>query len=211
MISIHAPAKGATRIQIICNQAVIISIHAPAKGATFCLRMLPSNYHISIHAPAKGATMLHSIHADYPLFQSTLPQRERRCTLLHCRFRTNFNPRSRKGSDFTITKFAYYKAISIHAPAKGATRNSSVRDIVFLFQSTLPQRERRGIVGIKAERCYFNPRSRKGSDKYCLVKVCFINISIHAPAKGATTLTKFHISLFIVFQSTLPQRERLYM
>ena len=47
---------------------------------------------------------------------------------------------------------------------------------------------------------YFNPRSRKGSDgvKFALTQ-CIINISIHAPARGATVNTirvDFHIRDF---------------
>ena len=36
----------------------VISIHAPAKGATKEFRSTPDNVVISIHAPAKGATEL---------------------------------------------------------------------------------------------------------------------------------------------------------
>ena len=79
IISIHAPAKGATILTGLFSISSFISIHAPAKGATPpgpCLSMrgykfqstLPrrerlitfivfsSFFTISIHAPAKGAT-----------------------------------------------------------------------------------------------------------------------------------------------------------
>ena len=82
--------------------------------------------------------------ADYKLFQSTLPWRERRDYL-------QGNPRGYN--------------ISIHAPAEGATRNP---DAVFLRLT------------------YFNPRSRGGSD----IAVRFTCTSISG------------------FQSTLPRRER---
>ena len=36
--------------------AFLISIHAPAKGATIANQMLATQNYISIHAPAKGAT-----------------------------------------------------------------------------------------------------------------------------------------------------------
>ena len=55
-ISIHAPAKGATRKVIGCTVIFGISIHAPAKGATKGLFISSLNIGISIHAPAKGAT-----------------------------------------------------------------------------------------------------------------------------------------------------------
>ena len=35
LISIHAPAKGATKLQIMRGRVFKISIHAPAKGATY--------------------------------------------------------------------------------------------------------------------------------------------------------------------------------
>ena len=77
-ISIHAPAKGATKKQVDKHNSVIISIHAPAKGATtfphvfgsstlfqsthprrvrrMLHGLLANQSFISIHAPAKGAT-----------------------------------------------------------------------------------------------------------------------------------------------------------
>ena len=81
-ISIHAPAKGATTLDLhhqkirpyfysrpreggdfafirdLCNE-YYISIHAPAKGATGSLYRCFYIFLISIHAPAKGATSTH--------------------------------------------------------------------------------------------------------------------------------------------------------
>ena len=76
----------------------------------------------------------------------------------------------------------------------------------------------------------FNPRSREGSDRNVLETIAFSNVSIHAPAKGATTTAAPAHSLPMVsihapakgatlprratfvlqsqFQSTLPRRER---
>ncbi len=77
---------------------------------------------------------------------------------------------------------------------------------------------------------YFNPRSREGSDKIFKNVIYNTKISIHAPAKGATLYhisSKFVLCISIhapakgatsfdaalassmVFQSTLPRRERL--
>ena len=57
IISIHAPAKGASGMQMFRITPVDISIHAPAKGASgIPLCGLPF-FHISIHAPAKGASL----------------------------------------------------------------------------------------------------------------------------------------------------------
>ena len=58
------------------------------------------------------------------------------------------------------------------------------------FQSTLPRRERRphGVNIRKGDD--FNPRSREGSDKNMTRETAVIEISIHAPAKGATVHTR---------------------
>ena len=116
-----------------------------------------------------------------------------------------------KGATVFTRSFSSFIAISIHAPAKGATGHAGSG-----FSSGL----------------YFNPRSREGSDDdYPVFVQVGTTISIHAPAKGATINTIFQISLnqisihapakgatapgvpeynvIIIFQSTLPRRERL--
>ena len=58
MISIHAPAKGATEHYCHAILSEVISIHAPAKGATRGMGEAEADARwISIHAPAKGATV----------------------------------------------------------------------------------------------------------------------------------------------------------
>lgn len=57
-----------------------------------------------------------------------------------------------------------------------------------IFQSTLPRREQRcSMRNICCKSTHFNPRSREGSDT-CMPEDIFQpkEISIHAPAKGAT-------------------------
>ena len=77
---------------------------------------------ISIHAPVKGATLRFWINQRSILFQSTPPWRERLVKNRLSFTTTNFNPRSREGSD-------------IH--------NDHLIAQIMLFQSTLPRRERR--------------------------------------------------------------------
>ena len=99
----------------------------------------------------------------------------------------HFNPRSREGSDVCRIHAADGVVISIHAPAKGATYTSTSGDFFVPFQSTLPRRERRGVVLPPPHAASdFNPRSREGSDTFTIRNVQFSRISIHAPAKGAT-------------------------
>ena len=100
----------------------------------------------------------------------------------------NFNPRSREGSDLSSFTAAPPASISIHAPAKGATQGGYTNGS---FHKN------------------FNPRSREGSDFDRKHLSRYYTISIHAPAKGATK--PFHpFRVLRIFQSTLPRRERRY-
>ena len=58
------------------------------------------------------------------------------------------------------------------------------------------------------EQMNFNPRSREGSDYSAEEAVKVIEISIHAPARGATILEPTNIQRHVKFQSTLPRGER---
>ena len=77
-VSIHAPARGATRVGHVPDSHVLfqstplregrrlpaclplpqpaVSIHAPARGATHPCQTLRGFFSVSIHAPARGAT-----------------------------------------------------------------------------------------------------------------------------------------------------------
>src|SRR5699024_4962181 len=117
-ISIHAPARGATRSLAHGLQLLRISIHAPARGATSRLEAIPCERifqftpprggrrytqedvvgweHISIHAPARGATVRQA-GRDHPM------------------------------------------GISIHAPARGATATLLATGWIEQFQFTPPR------------------------------------------------------------------------
>ena len=145
---------------------------------------------------------------------------------------SDFNPRSREGSDlfrrFHILWTAIFQStlprrerlfrakvirvtinISIHAPAKGAT-TSNDRNVITKVDFNPRSREGSDNVMLNIAACIsdFNPRSREGSDEPGIwrirtagdfnprsregatvlhnpERVC-IQISIHAPAKGAT-------------------------
>ncbi len=168
--------------------AFLISIHTPTKGATCAACMILSQFKISIHTPTKGATLLTPTLALLRVFQSTLPQRERRFLARRTELRRDFNPHSHKGSDSDTTKpspccFNFnphshkgsdrswkidrrgYRNFNPHSHkgSDGASSNGAAS--ITIFQSTLPQRERRCLI-----------------QKYCWS----IFISIHTPTKGAT-------------------------
>ena len=98
------------------------------------------------------------------VFQSTLPRRERRSQWARTERGSNFNPRSREGSDAGGSHSTGDRGISIHAPAKGATSCAHGALARLLFQSTLPRRERRPPSALRQRTPNFNPRSREGSD-----------------------------------------------
>ena len=142
---------------------------------------------ISIHAPARGATIASSpLSSGLIRFQSTLPRGERL-------FPTFFDTSVR--------------IISIHAPARGATYKMACSVSLNVFQSTLPRGERPDYATTITVDQDFNPRSREGSDRYFTNKDGQTEISIHAPARGATQFPSAGIFPHI-FQSTLPRGER---
>ena len=124
--------------------------------------------------------------------------------------------------------------ISIHAPARGATKFRYNRKCVYIFQSTLPRGERpcpriplnhykrfqstlprgerlRGCLKWCLKRRYFNPRSREGSDDR-------LSYSSHLSFEFQSTLPRgerrfsmLESENTLIFQSTLPRGERRYI
>ena len=108
-----------------------------------------------------------TLHAySYIIFQSTLPRRERP---------GNIPALHRGNSEFQST-----------LPRRERRIASGLRITMAEFQSTLPRRERRAGDYGEPVYCYFNPRSREGSDNAKVIGAQNLTISIHAPAKGAT-------------------------
>ena len=190
-ISIHAPAKGATITSVQFCLCHCISIHAPAKGATWFMRkhrLCRHNFNprsregsdkaphrlgialflISIHAPAKGATRTSGWKNRTKKFQSTLPRRERRSTQGNTwicpQFQSTLPRRERHVSTIVLRQFRNFN------PRSREGSDSALEGGANITKN-------------------FNPRSREGSDDY---NTGLLNherqISIHAPAKGATSL-----------------------
>ena len=122
---------------------------------------------ISIRAPARGATTV-SVCAEFS--------------------GSNFNPRSREGSDIDWVSNPLCNAISIRTPARGATRTWTRLPRLCRFQSALPRGERHG-----------------ASVEY---KPTMTTISIRAPARGATLPHLMGLTGCRGFQSALPRGER---
>ena len=79
MISIHAPARGATFPAESYAAACRVDFNPRSReGSDVCLGDPDLAEDISIHAPARGATVeKHLASTLAPLFQSTLPRGER--------------------------------------------------------------------------------------------------------------------------------------
>ena len=83
----------------------------------------------------------------------------------------------------------FHLAVSIHAPARGATTTMqcSVNDLRFQF--TRPQGARPNQLQTAKARNGFNSRARKGRDIGKADNQRMLRVSIHAPARGATADT----------------------
>ena len=215
MVSIHAPAKGATLpTRRSLDVAHVFQSTPPRRGRRpiasmhrrrrSCFNPRPREggdrshrrrscrrRRVSIHAPAKGATDGMSVDAHPTCsFQSTPPRRGRPSAPIAAASTVRcFNPRPREGGDALRSRAAM--------PA-------------CMFQSTPPRRGRHDApIGIRSADACFNPRPREGGDcdrrrrawpiamfqstpprrgrPACTAADWHARrVSIHAPAKGAT-------------------------
>ena len=144
-----------------------ISIHAPARGATQHLVGQGSEQVISIHAPARGATQTVSAESVHVAISIHAP--------------------ARGATAFLAQVFQITGIISIHAPARGATRQQLSPYPSAQFQSTLPRGERLVPCGIVIKGTRFQSTLPRGERRYIRRRSTHrAEISIHAPARGAT-------------------------
>ena len=121
LISIHAPARGATCFMISSISRLIFQSTLP-RGERPCRKSSSSSGLLFQSTLPRGERlMLGGTYEHEKAFQSTLPRGERRIQVSHCRRLPNFNPRSREGSDTAFGLSPKIYNISIHAPARGAT------------------------------------------------------------------------------------------
>ena len=103
-VSIRAPAWGATHPFVLFCSTHSVSIRAPAWGATKVGHGWLLNHGVSIRAPAWGATNVRRA-ADVPhQFQFALPRGERRQSPPPRPALPRFNSRSRVGSDYRYSR-----------------------------------------------------------------------------------------------------------
>ena len=169
LISIRAPARGATGSTLQCFRFVIQFQSALPRGERRSGAIRLNNFFIiSIRAPARGATQYQGGANAWIEFQSALPRGERPdiSSEIHKAFLISIRAPAR-GATESANTIAAYNYISIRAPARGATitSNRSVRLIrisirapargatctfthilsIRQFQSALPRGERRSL------------------------------------------------------------------
>ena len=167
-----------------------VSIHAPARGATLRGRYPHSTICCFNPRTREGCDVLcSSSHAIAALFQSTHPRGVRHSTRVPAGTTTLFQSTHPRGVRLTAFDRAVSRCrVSIHAPARGATRSRCVE---------------------RAEHLRFNPRTREGCDhKPLTTNHKPIIVSIHAPARGATMTVLLSDSKQNKFQSTHPRGVR---
>ena len=210
LISIHAPAWGAT----VDQQLVAPSMHdfnsrPRVGGDTPALHSQPTA-HISIHAPAWGATRrCTSSSVCLILFQFTPPRGGRPAESTTHLAKSHFNSRPRVGGDLRAwPPPSTYDAFQFTPPRGGRLDGGLSTCILAQFQFTPPRGGRRpsgrrggGHAG------HFNSRPRVGGDEVSLYTGLRIDISIHAPAWGATEADA-QIRSVTLFQFTPPRGGR---
>ena len=177
-----------------------VSIHAPARGATKSNCYAAYITEVSIHAPARGATPPICLSCCSAWFQSTRPRGARR---KNTRFWGVFQQVSihapARGATHNNKQQTITTGVSIHAPARGAT--------LWRFYGVTHSRgfnprarEGRDFRFLSKNICYicFNPRAREGRDDVIFRPRDGDIVSIHAPARGATAVVRRLLRLFQV-------------
>ena len=153
VISIHAPAKGAT-ISVIVNDKVISNFNPRSReGSDICFCEKPRQRRE---------------------FQSTLPRRERQTTARNLYCSDDFNPRSREGSDVTAIEVVP-NIIRFQSTLPRRERlylQSFVRAVRYFNPRSREGSDRFGY-SIQPECRNFNPRSREGSDSNIIQQISF--------------------------------------
>ena len=166
VVSIHAPARGATEEYDRAMAREYVSIHAPARGAT-AVRAGADNFYEFQSTHPHGVRLSRFTHGEMPiLFQSTHPHGVRpsfpKRSIIHG---GRFNPRTRTGCDgMSVTICRRSKGFN----PRTRTGCDSPMAMSFLMNGCFNPRTRTGC-DPRLKRpdllpCCFNPRTRTGCD-----------------------------------------------
>ena len=187
LVSIHAPARGATPRKAGLPRRPECFNPRTREGCDPVKRPLSGARTVSIHAPARGATQEWAVRLSR--HQRFNPRTREGCDVFEPKIRRElkcFNPRTREGCDAI-------PLASVPAFLFQSTHPRGVRRVVdpqsrqeAKFQSTHPRGVRRTICHDFHPPQGFNPRTREGCDHSLRGRVHNGQVSIHAPARGAT-------------------------
>ena len=189
----------------------MVSIHAPTRGATVLSRsgIRPMvSFNPRTHTGCDKFLLVHNLFSL--MFQSTHPHGVRHICTLEPLPPSGFNPRTHTGCDTikAMRKRKRYRFQSTHP--HGVRRYTAVhKACAALFQSTHPHGVRPiSRICAEAHRSFnprthtgcdmgigfhlqkhtfgFNPRTHTGCDKTSFIRQIEVDVSIHAPTRGAT-------------------------
>ena len=177
----------------VASRRRVVSIHAPARGATGNLRACRACPEFQSTRP-RGARPSRSRPRSWiALFQSTRPRgaRHAQCPGIAVLYFVSIHAPARGATVFRLFEIIVGQMFQSTRP-RGARRDGlSTEGVRPPFQSTRPRgarRHQRGCAGIDIRR--FNPRAREGRDTGDPLSSEFLTVSIHAPARGATYLQR---------------------
>ena len=135
----------------------------------------------------RGARPCPFINQGKPLgFQFTRPRGARLRRRTDSKRRNRFQFTRPRGARQTVPPAVPSTSVSIHAPARGATRPHRQPIANHEFQFTRPRGARREDQETPSPARRFNSRAREGRDRLACSCSRAGAVSIHAPARGAT-------------------------
>ena len=211
VVSIHAPARGATVLTWTSRPSRPVSIHAPARGATgrpgrtpsptagFNPRpraggdgpwfQCPAAFHVSIHAPARGATSRTFAGRQFRRRFNPRPRAGGdRPGYPQWQRTSSFNPRPRAGGDYSAANCSPQHPRFQSTPPRGGRHSGATCASRFQrFQSTPPRGGRLKGRMFEHDMALFQSTPPRGGRRFTAASVLRPNsVSIHAPARGAT-------------------------
>ncbi len=184
------PPRGGRPADVLVEAQDLLGFQStPPRGGRRSVHRAPRPMVVSIHAPARGATWRRWTGYCSSASFNPRPRAGGDCLRARGDRRPSFNPRPRAGGDLVQAGHRRTLSVSIHAPARGATPSSlRVESTVGMFQSTPPRGGRRGSPPGPRRCSCFNPRPRAGGDATQFLNLSRLTgVSIHAPARGATS------------------------
>ena len=183
-VSIHAPAKGRLDRARLGPTARISFNPRPREGATLHrMTSCRARQRFQSTPPRRGDLAVEAMRLRIRSFQSTPPRRGDRVDVDARDVWHGFNPRPREGATSPADGSDAAGAVSIHAPAKGATSTGQARTVTPV-------------------QC-FNPRPREGATVSCASASIGDRFQSTPPRRGDAYGASW---LSTAFQSTPPRR-----